>query len=386
LPSGEQTAARKEAVNLVVDLDDRQFDQPAVHHALEMLAARGVQPLREHRASERTLAWIDAEFGGSYSGQAASGGIWLAQNGEGILGFASYGARVPNVPWTRRWQSESDVAMFGPFGVVARARKTGLGAVLLHAALFALRERGFRRALIPAVTKQRSIDYYARHANARAVERFELDRPGKFWRTTVLASGNGTNFQSVVDGARAGTLPLDVGGLIVNRPEAFALERAARAGIPSKLVYWERAAESRAQYDARVLAAVKETAPELVLLLGWMHVLSPDFVAAFPNIINLHPAFLPLDARHDTVTLPDGAVIPAYRGKSAVDEALADTSSWIGASVHRVNVAVDRGEVLARAPLRTIGGEPREALDARLHALEHRVLAAAIRRWADEQR
>ena len=209
--------------------------------------------------------------------------------------------------------------------------------------------------------------------------------PGRRWRTTVLASGNGSNFQAVLDGSAAGQLPLDVRALVVNRPGAFALERAARAGVPAAAVAWSRREESREAYDERVLAAVVRSEPELVLLLGWMHVLPAGFIQSVPELLNIHPAFLPLDPARNSVTMPDGTVQPAFRGAHAVADALAAGVCWIGASVHRVGPAVDRGDVLARAPLRLEPRETPESVFARLHPLEHRVLSSAILGWCWEQ-
>ena len=143
--------------------------------------------------------------------------------------------------------------------------------------------------------------------------------------------------------------------------------------------------ESRDDYDARVLAAVAATEPELVLLLGWMHVLPPAFIARFPQLLNVHPALLPFDPSLDAVTFPT-----ARRCRRSADPT-PSTMPWpraaagSGRGVHRVGVAVDRGQVIARAPLALVPGEERPALEGRLHALEHRVLEAALRRWAAEQ-
>jgi phosphoribosylglycinamide formyltransferase-1 len=240
--------------------------------------------------------------------------------------------------------------------------------------------------LIPAVSGEELTAFYDRAAGARVVENVDLSRGGRRWRATVLASGNGSNFQGVIDGAAAGTLPLEIGALVSNRPGAFALERAATAGIPTVMAAWYRANETREAYDARLLTAVAATEPELLLLLGWMHVLPVPFVARFPEMLNVHPAFLPLDPAADSVTMPDGSEIPAFRGAHAFDAALAAGSAWAGASVHRVGVAVDRGALMARAPLALDPGLDRDAQFARLHALERRVVATAIRRWAFEQR
>ena len=113
-----------------------------------------------------------------------------------------------------------------------------------------------------------------------------------------------------------------------------------------------------------------------------MHVLGAGFVASFSEILNLHPAYLPLDPAADRVTLPDRSAQRVYRGPRAVDDALADGAGWIGASVHRVERAVDRGAVIARAALRVRPGERRGELEVRLHALEREVVREAIGRWS----
>lgn len=374
------------AANLIAPLGDERFELRSIHFdvdALDLLF--GVRASRFNRTPERLLSWIDAEFGGTWSSEVRTGGLWLAEDARGPVGFAAFDARGLRYPWLRRWSGEGDVGLFGPFGVVERARKGEIGRTLLRAALGALRERGYARALIPAVGGERLIAYFEREAGASVVERFSLGAWPRSYRTTVLASGNGSNFQAVLDGVASGELPLDVRALVVNKADAYALQRAAVAGVRAEALVWQRRMESRETYDRRVLAAVEASDPELVLLLGWMHVLPEAFVARFGETLNIHPAFLPLDPELDAITMPDGCAIPAFRGAHAIDDALAAAAPWAGASVHRVGVAVDRGEVLARAPLRRLEGEDRAALMERVHAAEHRVLRAAIRRWAYER-
>ena len=203
-------------------------------------------------------------------------------------------------------------------------------------------------------------------------------------RTVVLASGSGTNFQAVIDRVADG-LPLDLVALVSNRPDAYALERARRANIAALALPWQREVQSRQAYDRALQNAVAQYEPELVLLLGWMHLLDPAFVAAFPEMLNIHPAFLPLDPAHDSVGMPDGITIPAYRGARAMRDALAANSPWVGASVHEVTTDTDRGRVLARKPLRVIAGEEEDAVLARLHPIEHQLVAVAIKRWLYER-
>jgi phosphoribosylglycinamide formyltransferase 1 len=174
--------------------------------------------------------------------------------------------------------------------------------------------------------------------------------------------------------------------MLSNDARAYASERARAAGVGSvHVVEWRRREEARVQYDRRLLETVRLQRPDLVLLLGWMHLLSDAFVAAFPEMLNLHPAFLPLDPSCNDVGLPDGTRIAAFRGPHAVRDALAAGSRWVGATVHRVTPATDRGPVLARKPLRVEAEEEELHVLERLHAVEHRLVKAAITRWLFER-
>ncbi len=154
--------------------------------------------------------------------------------------------------------------------------------------------------------------------------------------------------------------------------------------MKARSVVWDRAGETRVSYDARLRAVVEEEAPELVLLLGWMHVFDEAFVRAFPNAINIHPAFLPLDGALDSVTMPDGSSQRAYRGPRAVRDALHAGARWTGATAHRLSVQTDRGDVLMRKPLRITGGDESGVLEE-LHPIEHRLVAGAVMRWLFER-
>jgi len=337
-------------------------------------------------AGDRTLAWIDEAFSGTWSSEAAAGVNVVARRADAPIGFATLDARALKFRWLNGLARERDVGLFGPFGVVREERKTGLGGFILRQALQALRERGYARALIPAVSGDGLIRYYADSVGAVVAEEFDraallAPRP----RTLVMASGNGSNFQAVVDASSDGSLPIEIVALVSNDAEAYAIERARAAGVAVHVVAWHRKEETRAQYDERLLEAVRLQAPDLVLLLGWMHLLSDVFVASFPEMLNLHPAFLPLDSNCDDVGLPDGTRMPALRGPRAVQDALAGGSRWAGATVHRVTPATDRGPVLARKPLRVEPSESEAHLMERIHAVERDLVKAAISRWLFER-
>lgn len=358
-----------ELLNLVVDLDERTA--PA--------EIGGFEFRESGEASDHTLAWIDECFGGWWSSEVHVAQTIVAFRGNACAGFAAFDPQGLHFRWLRGLARGSGTGIFGPIGVAPDARGFGLGRALLQRALSALRSRGYARALIPAVGEA-LVPFYAA-SGARVAERFDrqlLLAPPP--RTLVLASGSGSNFQAVAERAAAGTLPIELLGVVTNRPNAGVVARARDAGFDALVLPWKRALESRDAYDARLLESVAAFAPQLVLLLGWMHLLDERFVTAFPNLVNVHPAFLPLDPRRDVVGLPDGSTIPAFRGVSAVRDALASGYGWIGATVHVVTPLTDRGPVLTRRPLQLLPGEDEAGVMRRLHRLEHELVAAAVLR------
>jgi phosphoribosylglycinamide formyltransferase-1 len=370
------------AVNLIADLTEERFGEAAPARA----PVPGYQLVHAATPSDRLAAWIDWQFAPSWwSAEARAGEVWYALDGAGdIVGFAGFAAHGLRFPWLRGYERQRDVGLFGPFGVAPAHRKTGLGAALLEAALRSLRARGYARALIPAVGYERLEAMYRERVGARVAERYTYDSPRRF-RTTILASGSGTNAQHVFDRVADGRLPLALGAVVSNVAGAPVEARATRAGIALHRVVWERGKESRSAFDARVIEAVAKTEPELVLLLGWMHFLPPAFIERFPEILNVHPAFLPNDVLADDVVLPDGSAMPAFRGAHALRDALAAGAAWTGASVHRVTNEVDRGAVLVRTPLRLADVAPGSSVADALRPVEHAAVSAAVRRWCFEQ-
>lgn len=375
-----------EMVNLLVDLRSAQFGSEALAHALRSIESAGFSVARVAPGDGAFLAWIDQEFGGTWSSEAFAGKSVVAKRGDRFAGFAAYDPQGLKFSWLRGLGAQAGVGVFGPFGVAGEFRGTPIGPHLLVAALASLREDGYTQALIPAVGHEKLVEYYAKHSGARIAERFDKAQwKSSRYRTLVLASGSGTNFQAVIDGVAAGTLPLDLALLVSNKSSAYALERARNASISAVALQWDRKAQSREEYDRALFELIHREQPELLLLLGWMHVLPDRFCAEFPHMINIHPAFLPLDQCEDDVAFPDGSVTPAFRGAHAVRDALAWGSRWTGASSHLVTLDADRGPVLVRKPLEIAPGEPEEAIMERLHPLEHRIVAGGIMRWIYER-
>jgi len=371
------------AVNLLAALDDERYGASALARAHEAAARAGCVLRRVDGVDERLAAWIDLHFAPSWwSFEAGAGSAWVAERDGEIAGFAAFGARGLKFPWLRAWRDRGDTGIFGPYGVAEAQRGSGIGEALLTAALCALRAAGYAFALIPAVAGERLIAAYVTRTRATVVDEFDY-YAGRF-RATILASGAGTNARSVLERARDGRLPLEVGAVLANDPRAGALDAAREHGVEAVVVAWDRARETRAIFDARVIDAVAGTEPDLVLLLGWMHLLPPAFMRRFPETINLHPSFLPLDPAADSVVAPDGTVIPALRGAHALRDAVRAHVPWTGVTVHYVTEATDRGAVLVRVPVPVAGATDDAMLRERLRPVEFAAVAAAIRRWTFE--
>jgi len=205
--------------------------------------------------------------------------------------------------------------------------------------------------------------------------------------TAIFASGNGSNLQSVIDAAAASTLPLEIRLVVADNPRAYALERAAAVNIPALVMPFARVHESRSAYGTRLARAVRAKGVELVLLLGWMHVLAPEFVGAgFAGILNLHPSYLPDDPTADRVTFPDGSTAPVFRGAHALRDAIQARVTQTGASLIEITPEIDRGPLLARRVMALAPGEDeRKALD-RLHDVEREVVRDGILAWIHAHR
>ena len=186
-------------------------------------------------------------------------------------------------------------------------------------------------------------------------------------RVVVLASGTGSNLQAILDACHAGELHAEVVAVVSDKDNAYALKRAADAGVPSVHV-GRHADEQRADYDSRLADIVSGFAPDLIVLAGWMRILTNAFLGWFPDgVINLHPA------------LP--GELPGTRAvERAWHEALAGERTRTGVMVHRVpDEGVDDGPVLASVEVPINLDDTFESLQARIHATEHRLLVDAIK-------
>lgn len=179
----------------------------------------------------------------------------------------------------------------------------------------------------------------------------------------VLVSGNGSNFQAIVDAIEAGRIPNGrIACLVSNKPDAFALERARNHNIPA-LVLEHTGFANRRAYDEAMVALLREQGVQLVVLAGFMRILSPVMVEAFPNaIMNIHPALL-----------------PSFPGLDAQQQALDYGVRYTGCTVHLVDCGTDTGPIILQAVVPVLGDDTVESLSLRIHGEEHRIYPEAVR-------
>jgi phosphoribosylglycinamide formyltransferase-1 len=184
---------------------------------------------------------------------------------------------------------------------------------------------------------------------------------GRQLRLGVMASGAGSNFEALVAASRSGDLPGAVQLLVVNQPGCGASARAQRLGVPWQLID-HRLHSSREELDRALIAAFQQARVDLVVMAGWMRIVTPVLIQAFPDrLVNIHPSLL-----------------PSFRGIDAVGQALATGVRLSGCTAHLVCEEVDAGQVLVQAAVPVLADDDHASLSARIHAQEHRILPLAV--------
>jgi len=197
-------------------------------------------------------------------------------------------------------------------------------------------------------------------------------RDGRPLRLAVLASGNGSNLQAVIDACAAPRFGARVVAVFSDKPEAFALERARAAGIKAVALPFSKG-QARGDYDAALAGEVAALEPDLIFLLGWMRLLSGSFLSRFPGgVVNLHPA------------LPG-----TFPGTHAVERALDAYHSGAldrtGVMTHFVpDEGVDSGPVILAAEVPIHPDDTLATLEARVHVAEHRLIVDTVKRLIDK--
>ncbi len=184
-------------------------------------------------------------------------------------------------------------------------------------------------------------------------------------RVGVLASGGGTNLQSIIDACATGSIDAQIVRVICNNPDAGALHRAQRAGIPTCCIN-HRDHAGRCAFDAAIIEQLQHDAVELVVLAGFMRIIGADFIQAFPQrIMNIHPALL-----------------PAFPGLRVQKKALEAGARFSGCTVHFIDDGVDTGPIITQAVVPILANDTEESLSARILEQEHRIYPLAIQLFA----
>ncbi len=177
----------------------------------------------------------------------------------------------------------------------------------------------------------------------------------------VLASGKGTNFQELINLSRKGKLDIDIKVLITNKEDAGCIKRAESVKIPHKIIR-DKDFSQKDLFELEIVNTLVSYEVELVVMAGWMKIVTPFFINEFKNkIINIHPSLL-----------------PAYKGGSAIRDSLLNGSKITGCSVHFVEEEVDSGSLIMQAALSIRDDDDIESLSKRIHILEHKILPHSI--------
>ncbi|MBP8184965.1 MAG: phosphoribosylglycinamide formyltransferase [Pseudomonas sp.] len=184
-------------------------------------------------------------------------------------------------------------------------------------------------------------------------------------KVVVLISGSGSNLQALIDSIAAGENPATIAAVISNRSDAYGLQRAQAAGIATRVLD-HKAFSDRVAFDQALAAAIDAFAPQLVVLAGFMRILSGDFVRHYQGrLLNIHPSLL-----------------PKYKGMHTHQRALDDGEHEHGCSVHFVTEELDGGPLVVQAVVPILAGDTADSLAQRVHIQEHRIYPLAVRWFA----
>ncbi|MBM6984531.1 MAG: phosphoribosylglycinamide formyltransferase [Acidaminococcaceae bacterium] len=182
----------------------------------------------------------------------------------------------------------------------------------------------------------------------------------------VVVSGRGSNLQSILNHIDAGELPVEVAVVVSDHQEAFALQRAAKYGIPSEVVE-RKDCKDKAEFEDRIADALLSHGAELVVLAGFMRILSGNFISRFPHrIMNIHPALL-----------------PSFTGLHAQGQAVAYGVKVAGCTVHFVDEGTDTGPIILQKVVPVLDDDTEDSLADRILVEEHKALPEAIKLWAE---
>ena len=182
----------------------------------------------------------------------------------------------------------------------------------------------------------------------------------------VVVSGRGSNLQSIIDHIAEGKLNVEIAVVVSDHKEAFALERAAKAGIPTAVVE-RKGCKDKAEFEDKIDAALRKAGAEVVVLAGFMRILTGHFISRWEHkIINIHPALL-----------------PSFKGLDAQGQAVDYGVKVAGCTVHFVDEGTDTGPIILQKVVPVLDDDTEETLAARILVEEHKALPESIQLWAD---
>lgn len=180
-------------------------------------------------------------------------------------------------------------------------------------------------------------------------------------RVAVFASGNGSNFQAIVDAVQAGKLDVSIELLVCDKPQAKVVERAALAGVEA-FVFKPKDYASREAYEQEILGRLQEKNVELVVLAGYMRIITPVLVEPFEGrMVNIHPSLL-----------------PSFPGVNAIGQALEHGVKVTGVTVHYVDGGLDSGPIIAQRTLDILADDTEDSLAERIHRIEGELYSQVI--------
>lgn len=187
-------------------------------------------------------------------------------------------------------------------------------------------------------------------------------------KAVVLVSGSGSNLQAFIDQIESQHLALNITLVISNKPDAYALERAQKAGIATACVN-HKEYHSREEFDRALMQRIDMDKPDIVILAGFMRILTPEFVNHYhQRLINIHPSLL-----------------PKYPGVNTHQRAIDAQDSWHGASIHFVVPEVDAGPIILQGRLKLTADDTAASLQQRIHVIEHQLYPLALQ-WFCQDR
>jgi phosphoribosylglycinamide formyltransferase-1 len=175
-------------------------------------------------------------------------------------------------------------------------------------------------------------------------------------KIAVFASGNGSNFQAVIDVVKSGELETEISLLVCDKPGAYAVDRANAAKIPS-FIFQAKDYTSKEAYEQAILTELKRYDVDFIVLAGYMRLIGSTLLGAYQGrIVNIHPSLL-----------------PAFPGKDAIGQALAAKAMWSGVTIHYVDEGMDTGPIIIQERVRLEENETRDSLQKKIQQIEHKL-------------